>query len=145
MKTPRPTPIHGSRGAALLEVLLALALFVAAAAVMTVALNASMASLDRQRLGTHAANLAASVLAEVQLGIRPLVSAARLPLESPFQDWTLELAVTPTESGAGEPTGLARVEVVVRHQFEPVVQRLAQVLKLNRGAVTNTPPTPPEI
>ncbi len=145
MKLFRNTSSTGRRGAALLEVLLALALFVAAAAVMTVALNASMASLDRQRLGAHATDLASSILAEVQLGIRPLASAARLPLEPPFQDWTLELAVTPTESGAGEPTGLARVEVIVRHQFEPVVQRLAQVVKLNRSIVTNAPPATPEI
>lgn len=126
------------RGTALLEVLLAVALFVAAAAVMTVALNASLSSLNRQRLAAQASNLAASILAELQLGIRPLATSARAQQEAPYADWSLELAVTPAESGAGEPTGAAQVEVIVRHQNEPIVQRLAQWLPLNRGGGTNT-------
>ena len=127
----------GTRGTALLEVLLAVALFVAAAAVMTVALNASLSSLNRQRLAAQASNLAASILAELQLGIRPLATSARAQLEAPYADWSLELAVTPAESGAGEPTGAAQVEVILRHQHEPIVQRLAQWLPLNRGGGTN--------
>lgn len=126
------------RGTALLEVLLAVALFVAAAAVMTVALNASLSSLGRQRLSAHAANLASSVLAEIQLGIRPLVTSARTQMEPPYADWTLELAVTPAESASGEATGQARVEVIIRHSTESVVQRLAQLLPLNRNSTFST-------
>lgn len=125
------------RGAALLEVLIALALFVAAAAVVTGALNSSMQSLERQRLGTHALNLAASVMAELQLGIRVPGGEGRRPFDAPFQDWSWELALTPTETEAGEATGLTRVEVIVRHETPLLVQRLTQVLKLGRGATTN--------
>lgn len=130
---------RSKRGTALLEVLLAVALFVAAAAVMTVALNASLSSLNRQRLSAQASNMAASVLAEIQLGIRPMAVAARAPMEPPYSEWLLELAVTPAETGAGEPTGSAQVEVILRHQSESVVQRLAQLLPLNRtGGGTNS-------
>ncbi len=130
---------HPQRGTALLEVLLAVALFVAAAAVMTVALNASLSSLNRQRLAAQASNMAASVLAEVQLGIRPMAVTARAPMEPPYAQWLLELAVTPVETGAGEPTGAAQVEVILRHQTESVVQRLAQLLPVNRsGGGTNS-------
>lgn len=126
---------------ALLEVLLAVALFVAAAAVMTVALNASLSSLNRQRLSLQAANLASSVLAEVQLGIRPLETTGRVTMEPPFAEWSMEMVVTPTESAGGESTGQARVEVIIRHQTESSVQRLAQVMPLQRGG-TSTPASP---
>jgi len=128
------------QGAALLEVLIALALFVAAAAVVTGALNSALQSLERQRLSTHAVNLAASVLAELQLGIRPASGEGRRPFESPFQDWTWELAQTSTETETetGIALGLTRFEVIVRHPLSSTVQRLTQVLKVGRGVSTNT-------
>lgn len=122
------------RGAALLEVLLALALFVAAAAVVTVALNASLESLERQKLSVHAVNLASSVLAEIQLGARPAGGEGPRPFEPPFQDWTWAATSTPVESGSEVSAGLQRVEVVVRHQTVPVVQRLVQVLPVRAAA-----------
>lgn len=119
-----------AQGAALLEVIIALALFVATAAVMTSALSSSLDSLDRQRLNTHAANLAASVLAELQLGIRSAGGSGPQMLEAPYQDWTWEAAIAPAETETGEGGGLSRVEVVIRHKEKPVVRRLAQVLSL---------------
>jgi len=125
-------PIHPRRasGAVLLEVLLAVALFVAAAAIATASLNSSLRSLERQRLQTHAIQLASSVLAEIQLGIRSSTggASAAQPFETPFQDWTWEIV---TDSGAAdysESNPLERIEVVIRHRTEPVVHRLAQRL-----------------
>ena len=126
----------------LLEVLLALVLFAAAAAVVTTAFNSSLASLERQKLGSQALNLAASVVAEVQLGIRPANSDSARPLEPPFEDWTWETALTPTETVGGGLTGLTRLEVVIRHQKSATVQRLAQVVNLNLSASTNSPASP---
>lgn len=122
------------RGAALLEVIIALALFVATAAVVTSALSSSLDSLDRQRLNTHAANLAASVLAELQLGIRSAGGTGPQMLEAPYQDWTWEASIAPAETETGEGGGLSRVEVVIRHKEKPVVRRLAQVLSLGGAA-----------
>jgi len=119
-----PRMIH-ERGAALMEVLLALALFVAAAAVVTTALSASMDSLERQRLGLHALDLASSTLAELQLGIRPVASESPQAALPPYQDWTREVIVTPLEAD-GDVPALLQVEVVIRHQSAPIVQRLAQ-------------------
>lgn len=143
-ESPRP-----DRGAALLEVLLALALFVAAAAVVTVALNASLESLERQKLSVHALNLASSVLAEIQLGARPTGGEGPRPFEPPFQDWTWTATATPVEAGTEVSAGLQRVEVVVRHQTAPVVQRLIQVLAVRTAAgapmsasVTSGSPSP---
>jgi type II secretory pathway pseudopilin PulG len=128
------------RGAALLEVLIALALFVAAAAVVTGALNSSLESLERQKLGTHAVNLASSVMAEIQLGIRVPGGEGRRPFEAPFQDWTWEASLLPVENAtgaAGTTAGSTRVEVVVRHMTAPVVQRLAQVIRIGRSAAAD--------
>jgi type II secretory pathway pseudopilin PulG len=123
-----------------MEVLLALALFVSAAAVVTSALNSSIESLDRQRQGVHALNLASSALAEMQLGIRPIAPESRQSFPLPFQEWNREVLVSPMESEGTEPSGLVRVEVVIRHQTAPVVQRLAQVLKPLGVSSTNLPP-----
>jgi len=134
------------RGAALLEVLIALALFVAAAAVVTGALNSSLESLERQKLGTHAVDLATSVMAEIQLGIRVPGGEGRRPFDAPFQDWTWEASLLPVDetvgaTGAsgitGATGGSTRVEVVVRHKTAPVVQRLAQVIRIGRGTAAD--------
>ncbi len=125
------------RGAALLEVLIALALFVAAAAVVTGALNSSLESLERQKLGTHAVNLASSVMAEIQLGIRVPGGEGRRPFDAPFQDWTWEASLLPVENAISATAGSTRVEVVVRHKTAPVVQRLAQVIRIGRNAATD--------
>jgi type II secretory pathway pseudopilin PulG len=124
-------PIHPRRasGAVLLEVLLAVALFVAAAAIATASLNSSLRSLERQRLQTHAIQLASSVLAEIQLGIRSSTGGASAqPFEAPFQDWTWEIVTDSGASDFSESNPLERIEVVIRHRTEPVVHRLAQRL-----------------
>jgi len=122
-------PYQNARnGAVLLEVLLAVALFVAAAAIATASLNSSLRALDRQRLQTHATLVAASVLAEVQLGIRPTTAATAQPLDPPFQDWTWELATDSSPTDFSESSPLERIEVVVRHRTESIVHRLAQRL-----------------
>ncbi len=125
------------RGAVLLEVVLALVLFVGAAAVITGGLNTSVNSVERLRLNTHAANLATSVLAELQLGARTTELLGPEPFEPPFENWTWELQITPLEEDLGESIATSqsqsytcsRVEVIIRHKNESVVYRLTQVLR----------------
>ncbi len=126
-----------------MEVLLALALFVAAAAVATTALNSSLESVERQKLGLHALNLASSTLAEIQLGQRPLAPQSPRPCDAPFEDWSWELAVSPLEAESSETVTATQVraevraEVIIRHSLRPIVQRLTQILPVR--AVTNAP------
>jgi type II secretory pathway pseudopilin PulG len=129
------------RAGALLEVLLALVLFAAAAAVVTSALSASVASLERQKFSSQALNLAATTVAEVQLGIRPANSDGPRPMEPPFQDWTWETVLTPMETAGGTSASSMRLDVIVRHQTSSVVQRLAQVVRLNSDTSTNSLPS----
>jgi type II secretory pathway pseudopilin PulG len=123
-------PRQSRTGAALLEVIIALALFVATAAVVTSALSSALDSLERQRLNTHATNLAASVLAELQLGIRQTGSTGVQAFEPPFEQWTWEAALSSSDTETGETSGLTRVEVIIRHKDSAIVRRLAQVISL---------------
>jgi hypothetical protein len=113
----------------LLEVVLALLLFVAAVAVVSSALNASMDSLQRQRFALHAANLAATVHAEINMGLRGVETGGPEPFAPPFEGWTWQLAQTATENELGETSGLASVEVIIRSTNSPAVYRLAQLHK----------------
>ncbi len=136
LRLTNPPPVirqNGSRPArasVLLEVILALALFVIAAAIVTSGMNASTDNLERQRRNTHAVNLAATVLAEIQLGIRPISEAGEQPFLAPFDLWTSELVVSPAETETGEAAGLLRVEVIIRHKESTLVHRLAQVIRI---------------
>jgi hypothetical protein len=118
------------QGAVLLEVILALVLFVAAAAVVTAGINASLDSVERQRYRAHALDLAVSVISELQAGIRSPTSAGPEDFPAPFRDWTWELQTAALETEPGETAALTRVEVIIRSKSMPVVQRLAQVVRL---------------
>ena len=122
--------VAARQGAVLLEVLLALVLFVGAAAIITASMNASMEGLDRLKLNTHAGNLSASVLAELQLGIRVADTSGEQSFEKPFEEWTWELARAAAETESGEASGLTQVEVIIRRKNPDLVYRQAQLLKL---------------
>lgn len=129
-----------NRGAVLLEVVLALLLFVATVAVVSGALNSSMASLDRQRFALHASNLAASVHAELDLGLRTTEALGPEPFAMPFDQWTWQLVPAGVEDQTtGEASGLTTIEVVVRNTNSSSVYRLAQMHKVVTSVVTNAP------
>lgn len=113
----------------MLEVVLSLLLFVAAVAVVSSALNSSMDSIQRQRFAVHAANLAATMHAEIDMGLRGTENGGPEPFAAPFDGWTWELAQTPTENEAGQSSGLASVEVIIRNTNSTAVYRLAQLHK----------------
>jgi type II secretory pathway pseudopilin PulG len=121
-----------------LEVLLALVLFGGAMAILATAFSSSMQSLQRQERSALALNMASSVLAEVQLGIRPAVSDGPRAFEAPWQDWTWETSLLPMQTSAEGLSGLSVLEVIVRHQDPPFVQRLAQVVTQKATSGTNS-------
>lgn len=147
-----------------MEVILALMLFVGAAAIVTGGMNASLQTLDRTRLGMHASNLAVSIMSELHMGLRPAVTAGPEPFEAPYEEWTWELVVTELslsdaasenatpatasfdgEFAAAGPLPVVLAEVIIRHGFESTVHRLAQVVpvvptvELEQSTVTGEP------
>lgn len=122
-------PSSPERGAVLLEVVLALVLFVGAATVITAGLRASVDATDRLRHNTHAANLAVSILSELKMGVRPVESGEPQPFEPPFETWTWQI-LTEGASIGGDSQAVRQFEVVVRHLESGVVLRLAEAIRL---------------
>jgi type II secretory pathway pseudopilin PulG len=117
-------------GAVLLEVVLALVLLAAAATIIGTGLGSSIDAVERQRLNIHAANLAASVLAEFQLGLRTVGNGPE-PFAAPFDHWSWELRAAPVESELSSSPALTLTEVIVRHDDPPVTHRLAQIVRVS--------------
>ena len=126
---------------------LALLLFVAAVAVVSSALNSSMASVERQRFGVQAANLAATVHAELDLGLRTTESLGPEPFEKPFDQWTWQLipAATVEQNAGGDASALSAIEVVIRNTNSVGVYRLAQTHKTVKTVITNAPSASGEV
>jgi hypothetical protein len=125
------------RATVLLEVLVALVLFVAAAAIITSGMTASLNSVERLRLSTHAGNLAVSVVSELQMGIKRLESSGPQPFETPFEGWTWEVLADPIiEAPSDQASPLRRVEVVIRHNDPGLTYRLGQMLRTSEAALS---------
>jgi hypothetical protein len=122
---------RGQSGAVLLEVILALVLFVGAATVLTSGLSSSLDSVERLRLNTHAADYGVSVLSELQLGIKTLTVAGPQPFDPPQEGWTWEALAAPAESESDGASPFQRIEVIIRHEDPAMVWRLNQVLRLD--------------
>jgi type II secretory pathway pseudopilin PulG len=122
------TRFGGSSGAILLEVVIALAIFVAAAGVITVGMNAAVSSVERQRLSAHAVNLSVTVM-------RSYAPADPEPFDAPFTNWTWQVVTTPEASIEAE-TGFQHVEVIVRHAEPRHVFRLAELAPVSTNDMT---------
>jgi hypothetical protein len=125
-------------GAVLLEVVAALMLLLAAVSIITAALNASMSSVERLRLNTHAASLAVSVLSELQIGIRSIAVTGPQSFEEPFQDWTWELVSGEAGIDRKESSQIKSVEIVIRHEEPPVTYRLSEMIQIPDTAVADS-------
>ena len=132
--TPALSPLRGEgeeSGAVLLEVVLALVLFAAAAAVIGAGLSASIDRVERLKLNAHAADLAVSVLSELQMGSKVLSHEGPEAFEAPFEGWTWQAQAEVTTDEKVRDTGRTKkVEVIIRHEDPPVVHRLCQVIRL---------------
>lgn len=120
--------LRTSAGSVLLEVVLALFLFVGAATVISSGLSASLKEVDRLRLSIHGRNLAATVFAEMQMGLKPVESSGPNAFDPPFDMWTWQADAGPVPDAIGGINTLQKVEVITRHKSQPVVFRLTQFL-----------------
>ena len=136
-------------GSVLLEVVLAIVLFAAAAAVVGMGLKASIDGAQRLRLSTHAGNLAVTVISDLQMGLRSLADTGPEAFGPPFEGWVWEVEALPWGQSQAENTlatsaaTLMRVEVTVRYEPEGFVHRLAQVIDV--AAARSGAAGPPEV
>jgi type II secretory pathway pseudopilin PulG len=123
--------VSRARGSVLLEVVLAVVLFAAAATVIGIGLKASMDSSERLRMSTHAGNLAFTVASELQMGIRSLADTGPEAFGPPFDGWVWEIVSVPWNETETAANNLVQVEVIVRHEPTGFVHRFAQVMQLD--------------
>lgn len=116
-------------GSVLLEVVLALALFVGAATAITAGINASIESARRLRLQNHAADLAISVMSEMHMQARPAAPVGPEPFPAPFQEWTFKVEIAENPADNSEANSLRPVEVIVRHSQENIVRRVTELFR----------------
>jgi type II secretory pathway pseudopilin PulG len=120
---------------ALLEVVLAMGLFIMAAVFVMDALSASLAAVRRAEIEADGIDLASSVLAMAEAGALPVTSAGPEPSQTDAEfSWQM-VVTTPTDL-AGLP-GLKHVEVIVKHE-QGQVFRLAQLIADDGGAETSS-------
>ena len=122
-------PLNGNTsrraGVVLLEVIIALALFAAAAAVISGSFRACASSVDRLRIQAVADDLAVSLLSEMQLGLIEPVDDGPYDYGEPYEDWSWEI-VTSDLNDVIDTEGplMMRVEIVIRHADGNCTRRL---------------------
>ncbi len=139
--SPGPT---SQRAAVLLEVILALTLFVFAASIISTSLQTAVDRTQRLHAQAHSLDLAASVLAEIEIGIRPAQSAGPDHFEAPFAAWTWQIEASPYTFGGTDSAALQLVNVIVRQDSASAVQRLSRIIEdATRSTITNAIPENP--
>ena len=120
-------------GAVLLEVVLALILFFGASLVLLSALNASLRTAQRVSLEAQAADLAVTLMSEIQMGL--VAPSDDGPNDYGEEDeslagWTWEIVTDPVEDEAPELElpQLLEVEIIIRNDAEHYAYRLAQLM-----------------
>ena len=105
----RGAPLHA---VVLLEVLLALTLFVVAAVVVGSVQHGALRAVDNMRLEMQAANLAQTVLADLAAGRIELADTPPTPYEEGDETWTYEIITQALD----DAENLKRVTVVARNE-----------------------------
>ncbi|MFP4355732.1 MAG: hypothetical protein ACLFUJ_11475 [Phycisphaerae bacterium] len=126
MRPAARQPAAGRDGAVLLEVIFAITLLAAAGAVVYSSLSFSARSVRQLRLGAQAADLANSVLAELQMGTLELINDGPVEADGPHWDWTWQTIVDEQPGRDETEPDMLRVEVVVYNDFEDYSFRLVQ-------------------
>ena len=128
LKTRRVGGSAGSmrRAVVLLEIILALTLFVAAAGVILGALHASIESVNRIRTEARAADLAVTLMSEMRMGLVEPKDDGPNEYEDPLEHWTWQIVTCEVEDQGGSPP-MKRVEIVIRQVQEGYVYRMAEL------------------
>ena len=134
MTLPGPNTGRESIGAILFEVVLALALFVFATAVISGGFSTALKSVDRMRAELDASNLAISTLAEIELNLKPMVTSPPAEFEPPLEKWNWQVEVTEPSEDLDLGGGLTLVEVIIRNEELERETRFARMIRSSKPA-----------
>jgi hypothetical protein len=90
-------------------------------------LNTCMRAVRQVRLEATAADLAVTLLSEIELGVVPATDSGPKVYEEPLQDWTWEVVEMPVE-GSLATMEVSRVEIIIRNTVEGYSHRLYHLL-----------------
>ena len=121
-------------GAILFEVVLALALFVFAAAVISGGFSTALKSVERMRTELDASNLAISTLAEIERNLKPMTTSPPAEFEPPMERWTWQVEVTEPSEDLDMSGGLTLVEVIVRNEEQEWETGFARMIRASMPA-----------
>jgi len=104
------------RAAVLLEVVLALSLFVMTTSFVLTGLNASIKSVTQTRIEAEAADLAVTALSQVQMGLYEMVDTGPEAFDAQnLEAWTWQMIVTDLEDRQDLPQ-LKQVQIIIAHE-----------------------------
>jgi len=128
-RLPRAVPERAARRAAvLLEVVLALMVFVSMAMAVLGGLSTSLKSARTVALEAQAADLAVTLLSEIQLQVVPVEDAGPEAYEDEtLEDWTWEVTVEPITTQLAE-LEVTHIEITIRNTAYHYTYRLNYLL-----------------
>jgi len=115
------------RGVALLEVVLALAVFFGVAVTILSGLSVCMHAVTQVREEAQAADLGVTVLSQVQMGVLDAADAGPTPFEDPFGDWTWQTTVAAVEATV-PGLEMTQIEITVKNMLDGYSFRLYGLL-----------------
>ncbi|MBI5722771.1 MAG: type II secretion system protein [Planctomycetes bacterium] len=119
------------RGAVLLEVVVAMAIFFGCATIILGGLRNSIAAWESVKLESQAADLAISLVSEIQMGIREPASDGPRAYDAPLADWTWQVVVSPP-AGLNQDLSLEsqliQVDAIVTHSPTGYARRQTVIL-----------------
>lgn len=116
------------RAAVLLEVVLAMSLFFMTTAFVLTGLNTSMQAVHNAKLDANAANLAVTVLSQVQMGLIPMVDTGPEAFDQVDREaWTWQIVVTPLQDRQDLPQ-LKQIEIIIRNDQQNFTIRESQMM-----------------
>jgi len=125
-------------GVVLLEVILAIALFMSAAGVLGAALHAGMRAGREIRVASQAEDLAVTKLSEIQMGLLDAADAGPNAYEDDgrLADWTWQIVTTAADNTVITP-GLneKRVEIIIRNAPANYTYRLTTLLPAGEAGI----------
>jgi len=116
-----------ARAIVLLEIIFAMTLFAAMAGVVLSSLHSSISAVSRLRLDNRAADLAATVLSQIQMGDLAPVDDGPNEFAEPLEDWTWQIVTTDLREPI-EGAAVKRVEIIITNTAENYTHQLALLL-----------------
>jgi type II secretion system protein I len=116
------------RGIALLEVVLALSIFVGIAIAVLGGMSVCIRSAGDLRLQAMAADLAVSVISEIEMGVTPAADDGPTAFEKPYEAWTWRTALASGPTTGLESADLTQIEVEIRNPAAGFTYRLYEMV-----------------